>query len=102
MLDGNQMFQMSINDKRFLVTWNSLLKVLNGNAVFESTISLLNVVIYETLVIWDLLNETLLCRLHNKMSFPAASDIHAKLYLEEILVGLFEVKFSIQKCTTSW
>ena len=36
MLDGNQMFQMSINDKRFLVTWNYLLKVLNGNAVFES------------------------------------------------------------------
>ena len=33
MLDGNQMFQMSINDKRFLVMWNSLLKVLNGKAM---------------------------------------------------------------------
>ena len=84
------MFQMSINDKRLLVTWNSLLKVLNNNAVFKPTVSLLNMKIHKAFIIRDLLNETPLCRLHNKMSFPAASDIHAMLYLEEIVVGLFE------------
>ena len=68
MLDGNQMFQMSMstNDKRLLVTWNSLLKVLNNNAVFKPTVSLLNMKIHKAFIIRDLLNETPLCRLHNE------------------------------------
>ena len=93
MLDGNQMFQMSMstNDKRLLVTWNSLLKVLNSNAVFKPTVSLLNMKIHKAFVIRDLLNETPLCRLHNKMSFSATLGVHAKLNLEVILVGLFKL-----------
>ena len=84
------MFQMSMstNDKRLLVTWNSLLKVLNSNAVFKPTVSLLNMKIHKAFVIRD---ETPLCRLHNKMSFSATLGVHAKLNLEVILVGLFEL-----------
>ena len=93
---------MSTNDKRLLVTWNSLLKVLNNNAVFKPTVSLLNMKIHKAFIIRDLLNETPLCRLHNKMSFSATSGVHAKLNLEVILVGLFKLKIYIQKSTICW
>ena len=76
---------------------SAVLEILNCNTAFKSPRSVVNMLFSKCLIIWNLLDVTSLCCLSHKMCRFATSNKHAKLYLEEVLMGSPQSKVSVKK-----